>query len=994
MTGAQSADGALSLAWVAYEAHDYAHALLWFRKAQQWSGDAASPKAKEGVALSLRGLERFEELAAFGYAERKVSPVVHDAYYGGMVAWLTSDKPLREVKSEARLEFEDAVTEERSALGGQALAWGALLRGDWALARKWFETAIDWSGFDAMAPQGPPDEARAKLVEGYVQALRASSELGKAEDVAYIWRDASPVIGGLYLQIFTQELAADRPDLSDERIGRFADVADARRSPQGAGALGWRDYRNKQFDEAIAWFNKAIRWSPGQKGDAKINEGYALSLRAAGHLVEAEDFAWEHRTESKELRAAYVAAFSDQLLDPKLSPKLSAPRLARFSEIVKSDKISTGASALGWRRLQDGNCGYSLSWFRKAVAWSEGGVGDDKTYSGYAQGLRAVGMFNEAEDVAYTYAERSAEARELYTNIAIEELTRQWPRVPMTDTRIARFSRIVSTDRSPAGAQALGWRRYMQAGCGYGGRWFEQGAGWSSDHRGDAHLNEGYALTQRAIGRLANAETIAYPWIERAPAMKKLYIDIAVEELSRDNPPEPIPELRIASFETVFNAAHSALGAQSLGWYRFARRENEAAARWFQNALDWWPSRHADADQKLIAIEDYQPILAQLAMRPEDYRRTPRAYPNSSLLIGHDTESYVNTESGLAKTVEGYVRTLVALSRFDDAEALGMRWLERWPPLRGVLIDMAAAILSGPGADQVANDRLARFVHLIEEGRSPVGAEALAWRAYKAKDFTNASRWFRSAIDWRSDDGKISLDIARGYAELAAQSQAIRRRLAVRRRLARPTAKPRYGGRRHRPRQPVHARSGFARCAGAGQADRRGGQRGPFLRRRLVARLDGLWPQGIHRRGGLVQESDPMGAGRGRSRPEGAGGLRAGVAGRAPVRRLHALYERVERARRDAETAVPRSRGAELRCRRRQWRGRRDRNARSRRQGVRGRAIGQRRAGARLATHRPKGLGRRRCLVPGGPHLVERDRGRSEDDGGSRHCAAQSQARQ
>jgi hypothetical protein len=763
MSGAKSADGALSLAWVAYEAHDYGHALQWFQNAAKWGKGAGTTKAKEGVALSLSALERYEDLAAFAFPERKTSPALHDAYFGGMVAWLTSDKPLRELKPEALSQFEQAVGEDRSVVGAQALAWGELMRGDAALSLKWFETAIQWSGFDPAAPQGTPDEAQTKLIEGYVQALRASGDLARAEDVGYLWRDASASLGGIYLQIFTQELAADSTGLSDARIARFAALAETRRSPQAAGALAWRAYRAKSLDVAISWFGRAIDWSPGRDGDAKIDEGLALSLRAAGRLVEAEDFAWAHRAKSRELRAAYVAAFSDQLLDPKLAANLSAQRLARFGQIVTADKIATGAAALGWRRLQDGNCGYGVGWFRKAIAWSDHRGGDDKLYAGYAQALRAVGMFNEAEDAAFAYADRSPETRELYVNIVVEELTRQWPRVPMDEARIARFSAVVEKDRSAKGAQALGWRRYMQAGCGYGGRWFELAAAWSPDKRGDAHLNEGYGLSLRAVGRLARAEAVAWPWIERAPAMKKLYIDIAVEELSRDNPPEPIPEDRAAAFEAAFASVHSALGAQALGWYRFARGENEPAAQWFQNALDWWPPVNGEASQKLAApVDDYHALLARLALRPEDYRRTPRAYPNSSLQIGRDAESYVKTEAGLAKTVEGYVRALSALSRYDEAETLGFRWVDRWPPLRQVLIDMAAAELSG--AADLSADRLARFVKLIEQARSEPGAQALGWRAYKAKDYADAAHWMKAAIDWRGVNGKLGLDVARAYA--------------------------------------------------------------------------------------------------------------------------------------------------------------------------------------------------------------------------------------
>ena len=776
MNGAKSPEGALSLAWVAFDAHDYAHALLWFRNASAWADETLAPKAKEGVALSMRALEQFEDLAAFGFAERNSSPAVREAYYGGMIAWLTSDKPLRNVKAQARADFEQAAGEDRNVNAGQALAWGALMRGDWAVARRWFETAIDWSGFDPLTPQGPQDAARAKLVEGYVQALRASGELARAEDVAFVWRDAGTALGGLYLEIFTQEIAAADESVSDERVERFAEVAQAKKSSQAAGALGWREYRAKRYPGAVDWFAKALGWLPAGKADAKIAEGYALSLRADGKLVEAEDFAWTHRALSLELRKAYVAAFSDQLLDPKLSPHLPTLRLERFSEVVRADKISSGASALGWRRLQDGNCGYSLGWFRKAVAWSDGGQGDAKMYSGLAQGLRAIGMYNEAEDAAYTWADRDHEARELYTNIGIEELTRTWPRVPMNEVRIARFSALVVKDHSAQGAQAIAWKRYMTAGCGYGGRWFERSASWSQDKRGDAHLNEGYALSLRAVGRLTRAETLALPWIERAPPMKKLYIDVAVEELSRDNPPEPLPETRVAAFESTFTANRSALGAQALGWYRFARGEYPASARWFRLALDWWPPRRPDADQKLAApVDDYHALLAHLALRIEDYRRTPRAFPNSSLLIGHDTQSYVDTDIGFAKTVEGYVRVLAALGRYAEAEELGFAWADRWPPIRSVLIDMAAAALSGEG---VADARVARYQKLIEDTHSPVGGEALGWRAYKTRDYEGAARWFKLAIDWRPADMALSPDVARAYADSLRQSKKFDEALA------------------------------------------------------------------------------------------------------------------------------------------------------------------------------------------------------------------------
>ena len=380
-------------------------------------------------------------------------------------------------------------------------------------------------------------------------------------------------------------------------------------------------------------------------------------------------------------------------------------------------------------------------------------------------------MFHEAEDVAYEGRDRSPELRALYVNIVIEELTRELPRVEMSQTRVARFAAVALADRSAAAAQALGWRRYGEAGCGYGANWFRLAAKWSSDGVGDAKLNEGYALTLRAVGRLADAEALAYPWIERQGAMKKLYIDIAVEELSRDNPPEPMPQARIAQFEATIAPIRSALGAQALGWYRYSRGESRQGADWFARALDWWPHPRDDGSQKLSApVEDYQPILARLALRPEDYRRTPRAYPNSSLLIGKDAESYVETTLGLAKTVEGYVLSLSALNRWSEAEALAWQWRDRWPRLRELFIEIAIAEMNAAGATPVSADLVDRLTSLVEADRSAAGAQALAWRGFAAHDYEAASRWFASALDWAKPDEPGNLDVIRAYATSLRES--------------------------------------------------------------------------------------------------------------------------------------------------------------------------------------------------------------------------------
>ena len=182
------------------------------------------------------------------------------------------------------------MTEEKSALGAQALGWRALQRRDWPSARHWFETSIGWSGFDPLTPPEKLEAEQAKLIEGYVQALRGSGEGARAEDVAFAWRAASPALGALYLQIVTEALNDDASGLTSERISRFAAFTESRHDVDAAAALGWRAYRGKAHADAIGWFAKAVSWAPDGKPPVKVAEGYALSLRAAGRLLDAEIF--------------------------------------------------------------------------------------------------------------------------------------------------------------------------------------------------------------------------------------------------------------------------------------------------------------------------------------------------------------------------------------------------------------------------------------------------------------------------------------------------------------------------------------------------------------------------------------------------------------------------------------------------------------------------------------------------------------------------------
>src|SRR5277367_4508500 len=131
----------------------------------------------------------YSELATFARRWRDSSPPVRGEYYAGMIEWLTCDPPA-EIDKETLADFEALAKEDRSPMGAQAIAWAHELRQDWPDAQSWFAMAIQWGGFDPSAPgiDAQADKSHAKLVEGYIMAMRGAGDLARAEEIAFAWR--------------------------------------------------------------------------------------------------------------------------------------------------------------------------------------------------------------------------------------------------------------------------------------------------------------------------------------------------------------------------------------------------------------------------------------------------------------------------------------------------------------------------------------------------------------------------------------------------------------------------------------------------------------------------------------------------------------------------------------------------------------------------------------------------------------------------------------
>ena len=115
---------------------------------------------------------------------------------------------------------------------------------------------------------------------------------------------------------------------------------------------------------------------------------------------------------------------------------------------------------------------------------------------------------------------------------------------------------------------------------------------------GDATVAHGLAHTLRRLGRLRDAEEVAYAWREPSSANSILFIDILAEQMTRGSIAME-PE-RLARYAEVTLQTASGEGAQALAWYAYRSCQLDAAAEWFKRAHAWFPKQTTTLGHALV----------------------------------------------------------------------------------------------------------------------------------------------------------------------------------------------------------------------------------------------------------------------------------------------------------------------------------------------------------------------------------------------------------
>jgi cellulose synthase operon protein C len=99
---------------------------------------------------------------------------------------------------------------------------------------------------------------------------------------------------------------------------------------------------------------------------------------------------------------------------------------------------------------------------------------------------------------------------------------------------------------------------------------------------------QGAATALKELGRISEAEDLAYRWRDADPALTLFYLSLVEPELTRPVP-QSLPQERLKRFSEVAIAQQSGSSAQALGWYAYNVGQFPAARAWFEKAMTWQP---------------------------------------------------------------------------------------------------------------------------------------------------------------------------------------------------------------------------------------------------------------------------------------------------------------------------------------------------------------------------------------------------------------------
>jgi tetratricopeptide (TPR) repeat protein len=211
-----------------------------------------------------------------------------------------------------------------------------------------------------------------------------------------------------------------------------------------------------------------------------------------------------------EIARRQVSAAND---DPAQAAPADA--LARLAAAAQAEGGAADALLLGFYAYRHGDPQGATGWFLYALPRGGGA----KAAEGYVLAMQDLGRQIEAEPVAYEWRNAGRDNMAAYLTAITTALTTGDASLieqPVLD----RFSRTVAEQRSPLGAQALGWYAFNTGQPEFAADWFAASLAW--------HPSEvaayGLGLAYRALDDGPAFQDVLRTWVAQFPRLPELYL--------------------------------------------------------------------------------------------------------------------------------------------------------------------------------------------------------------------------------------------------------------------------------------------------------------------------------------------------------------------------------------------------------------------------------------------------------------------------------------
>lgn len=163
-----------------------------------------------------------------------------------------------------------------------------------------------------------------------------------------------------------------------------------------------------------------------------------------------------------------------------LSMTPSDEDLKRFVDFIQRTNSAADAGLMGWFFYAQEDWQMANSWFIQAAQYDR----SPKNLEGVILTLRNMDRPEDALKLARRYLKASPEIAKQYVEITAESLTSEKPAIALKDKQVDDFEKIVADQKSPLGAQALGWKYLNDGDKAKAKEWFTQSVGWQPTEGG------------------------------------------------------------------------------------------------------------------------------------------------------------------------------------------------------------------------------------------------------------------------------------------------------------------------------------------------------------------------------------------------------------------------------------------------------------------------------------------------------------------------------